>query len=196
VSKSLESPTSPSLLGRLRSSPSDDAAWQEFVGRYTPAIYGWCRGQKLQGSDIEDVTQDVLTRLATRMRTFQYDSSMSFRSWLWRVTRNAVLDWKRDRYSRPEHTSADFVFESAEARNDLLQRLQSAFDVELLEEAYQRVQLQVESKTWEAFRLSAIEQIPGPEVAERLEMPIGSVYMARCNVQKRIRREIERLENQ
>jgi RNA polymerase sigma factor (sigma-70 family) len=121
---------------------------------------------------------------------------MSFRSWLWKVTRNAILDWKKERYSRPERSSLDDVFESAEARNDLFERLRSAFDIELLEEAYQRVQVQVEPKTWEAFRLSAIEQVPGPEVAARLKMSIGNVYMARCNVQKRLRREIKRLETQ
>ena len=64
--------TSPTLLARLRS-PSDQAAWDQFVERYSPRIYGWCRRWNLQEADAQDVTQDVLLRLADKMRTFAYD---------------------------------------------------------------------------------------------------------------------------
>jgi RNA polymerase sigma-70 factor (ECF subfamily) len=64
--------TSPSLLGRLRAAPADEAAWAEFVERYGRVIYDWCRRQRLQEADAEDVTQGVLTKLAVRMRTFRY----------------------------------------------------------------------------------------------------------------------------
>src|SRR4051812_26981460 len=85
--------TSASLLLRLRTAPDDQALWGEFVDRYGPLIYGWCRRWKLQESDAEDVTQDVLLRLATRMREFRYDPSRSFRGWLKTLTRHAWSDF-------------------------------------------------------------------------------------------------------
>jgi RNA polymerase sigma-70 factor (ECF subfamily) len=67
-------------LGRLRHAPADQSAWGEFVDRYGRKIYGWCRHWGLQEPDAEDVTQDVLLKLAEKMRTFAYDASDSFRA--------------------------------------------------------------------------------------------------------------------
>ena len=78
--------TSPTLLGRLRQEPADQAAWAQFVGRYGRLVYAWCRKGAQQVADDEDVTQMVLLRLAVRMRTFAYDPSKSFRGWLRTLT--------------------------------------------------------------------------------------------------------------
>src|SRR5580704_3619213 len=67
--------TSPTLLGRLRQQPSDQAAWDQFVERYGRLILAWCRQARLQDADIEDITQIVLIQLADKMRTFAYDPS-------------------------------------------------------------------------------------------------------------------------
>src|SRR5262249_28328528 len=84
--------TSPTLLRRLRRSPSDPAAWDGSVRGYGPQIYAWCRRWNLQDADAQDVTQTVLLKLAERLRAFTYDPEGSFRSWLKTVTHNA---WKR-----------------------------------------------------------------------------------------------------
>jgi len=44
-----------------------------------------------------------------------------------------------------------------------------------------------ESQTWEAFRLTAIENYSASEVAERLAISIASVYQARCRVLRRLK---------
>lgn len=184
--------TSPTLLGRLRAAPNDEAAWAEFVERYGRVIYDWCRRQRLQEADAEDVTQGVLTKLAVHMRTFRYDPDRSFRGWLWTVTRNAVKDWCSTA-SKSVAFDSDF-FQRLAATDELPEELNRAFDLELLDEAYARVRGQVLAKTWEAFRLTAVEGVSGPDAAARLGMSVGSVYMARSNVQKRIREELKRLE--
>src|SRR5437762_155337 len=92
--------TSASLLGRLGSNPEDGAAWSEFVLRYGPKILQWCRGWRLQQADAEDVTQDVLLRVARQMQTFRYDPSRSFRAWLRTVAYRAWCDWLEARSRR------------------------------------------------------------------------------------------------
>src|SRR5262249_52407462 len=103
--------TSPTLLGRLRHDPADQAAWAEFVGRYGRQVYAWCRQSKLQEADAEDVTQAVLTRLADRMRTFVYDPGRSFRGWLRTLTRNAWSDFVQSR-QRGGRASGDSATEA------------------------------------------------------------------------------------
>ena len=73
------STTDVTLLGRLRQDPKDQAAWSDFVARYGPKILQWCRRWRLQESDAQDVTQDVLLKLNGLMATFVYDPSGSFR---------------------------------------------------------------------------------------------------------------------
>ena len=85
--------TSTTLLGRLRHEPADQAAWGQFVERYGPLVYAWCRQWRLQEADAEDVTQAVLVRLSARMRTFTYDPAKSFRAYLMTLARYAWCDF-------------------------------------------------------------------------------------------------------
>ena len=57
-----------------------------------------------------------------------------------------------------------------EAREDFIQRLEEAFDYELLEAAKVQVRLRVAPHTWEAFRLVAIEGLPVADVAAKVHM--------------------------
>src|SRR5262249_22702039 len=88
----VESKTSATLLGRLQQVPADQAAWAQFTERYGRKIYAWCRRWNLQGADVEDLTQDVLLKLAEKMQTFVYDPAKSFRAWLKTVVRHAWSD--------------------------------------------------------------------------------------------------------
>ena len=56
------------------------------------------------------------------------------------------------------------------------------------------VRLRVKPHTWEAFRLLAYEGLSGAEVAARLGMKIGAVFVAKSNVRKLIEEEIELLD--
>jgi RNA polymerase sigma-70 factor (ECF subfamily) len=81
-----------------------------------------------------------------------------------------------------------------EVREDLVQRLEEAFDHEVLEAAKVRVQLRVAPHTWEAFRLAALDGVPVPEVAARVNMQAAMVYVAKSKVQKMLQEEIQKLE--
>jgi RNA polymerase sigma-70 factor (ECF subfamily) len=74
--------TCPTLLARLRNDPSNEAAWDEFVEHYGRHIYRWCRQWGLQDADAEDVAQEILLKLARKLRDFAYDPKSSFRGWL------------------------------------------------------------------------------------------------------------------
>ncbi len=190
-------PTSPSLLGRLRLCPTDEQAWRDFVRRYAAAIYAWGREWGLQDADAQDVCQTVLAKLAVRLTAFQYDPRRSFRRWLWTVTRHAWADLHADRDPGAAGSGSDEALGrlgTVAARDDLLTRLAGAFDLELLEEAYARVQLRVAPNTWEAFRLTALDGRPGAEAAGLLGMTVAAVFMAKSNVQKMLREEVRRLD--
>jgi RNA polymerase sigma-70 factor (ECF subfamily) len=189
--------TDVSLLVWLRLDPSDQAAWRDFVRRYGRRIYAWCREWDLQDADAEDVTQNVLLILAGRLRDFSYDPAGSFRAWLKTVAHDVWGKYVAGR-QRPGQGSGDSGvldrLQSLEAHDDLAARLEDEFDRELLDRAMLLVAQRVETHTWQAFRLLALEGLSGAEAAARLGTPVAMVYVARSRVQKLLQEEIGRLE--
>jgi RNA polymerase sigma-70 factor (ECF subfamily) len=185
-----EARTRASLLARLQDD-GDPEAWSQFVRRYGPLLYRWCRAWGLQDADVEDVTQTVLLKLARRLRSFHYDPAQSFRAYLKTLAHYAWCDLLADHKDRAAGDSAVLKkLDSLAAREDLAQRLEEEFDQELLEQAMQRVQQRVEPQTWEAFRLTALEGQSGAEVAERLGLKVTAVFKARSRVQQMLRDEL------
>jgi RNA polymerase sigma factor (sigma-70 family) len=191
--------TSVTLLGRLRSDPKDQAAWNDFVARYSPKILQWCRAWSLQESDAQDVTQNVLLKLNVLMSAFVYNSSGSFRAWLKTIVHHAwrdLVDERRRASPLGRDKRLIELLESRMAGDDLVEKLEEEFRREVLERAMAQVRPQVAAKTWEAFRLTAIEGIQGAEVAAQLGMKVERVYGAKSDVTRRIQKEVRRLEGE
>jgi RNA polymerase sigma factor (sigma-70 family) len=187
------------LLGRLRATPDDPVVWAEFVDWYGRNIHGWCKSWGMQESDAQDVTQEVFLNLSRKMHGFCYDAKGSFRAWLKTLTRRAwrIYTTKQRKAGRGSGDGTAMErLAMLQAREDLTQRLEEAFDKELLKEASNLVRLRVEPRTWEAFELLAIQGCSGAEVAERLKMKVATVFVARSKVQRMLREELSRLEKQ
>jgi RNA polymerase sigma-70 factor (ECF subfamily) len=185
-----------SLLVRLtRPGPVDERAWREFVDYYAPVIYRWCTRRGLQDTDAQDVTQQVLVKLAAKLPAFTYDPDKSFRGWLRTLTHHAWADFLSAQDGPAAgHPGSWAALTTAEARDDLLRRIEDEFDLELLERAMAAVRGRVEPATWEAFRLTALEGVPAAEVARRLGKQVATVYVLRSNVQKLLQVAVAGLE--
>jgi RNA polymerase sigma-70 factor (ECF subfamily) len=194
--------TSTTLLRLLRDVPPDQAAWDRFVERYGRLLYVWCRRWGLQQADAEDVTQNVLLDLARQMKDFDYDPRQRFRGWLHTVAYRSWCRFVAARNRREASAAREETQEgldrlcSPEAHSDFLARLHVEAERELLEMAKEAVRGKVQPRTWEAFRLTAEQELSGAEVARRLDMKVGTVFVARSKVQKMIRDEFLRLERE
>lgn len=193
----MDTHTSATLLAMLRQMPADQTAWGRFAERYGRKIYAWCRVWNVQESDAEDITQNVLLKLAEKMRTFEYDPSRSFRAWLKTVTRHAWIDYASARSAAiaAGGSQAFELLQKAEAREDLVQRLGAEFDQELLEEAMARVRTRVAPRTWEAFERLAMRGESGAEAGQALGMKVATVFVAKSKVQKMLQEELLKLES-
>lgn len=195
--RAADSATRITLLGRLRRDPANQSAWAEFVEQYGPKIYGWCRRWELQEADAQDVTQNVLLKLAQKLREFQYDPSRSFRAWMKTLTHHAWSDFVEARQKAGSGSGDSQVhgaLHSIEARNDLAKEIEEEFDREILEEAMARVRLRVAPQTWKAFALTALDGLSGAEAAERIPMQLPQVFIAKRRVRKMLEEEIAKLE--
>jgi RNA polymerase sigma factor (sigma-70 family) len=186
------------------------AAWGTFVDRYRLLIAGWCRRQGLRHHDAEDVTSDVLAKLASAMPRFSYDPTQRFRGWLKAVVLNAVNDFLRKRArdgggvatraltASNEPVSADAG--SADAGSADAAELITGLEVELrrdlalAREAGDLVRRRVEPQTWRAFECTAIDGRRGVDVARDLGASVASVHMAKSRVTRMLREQFAELE--
>jgi len=197
-------PTSPTLLRQLWTPKNNEEAWRTFLERYGPLIDAWCRQSGLQHADAEEVSAAVRCKLATALRTFEYDPVQRFRGWLKRVVDNAVRDlwqgWKHrpcDRGSGDSGVQA--LLEQTEAPgaiDSLVCELDESLerDRRLAERATARVRQRVEPHTWQAYWLTAIEGQPAGAVAAKLGMTTAAVYVAKNRVGKMLREEGAKLQ--
>jgi RNA polymerase sigma-70 factor (ECF subfamily) len=186
--------TRASLLIRLRRH-DDVEAWNEFVEIYQPLILRLAVRGGLQEADASEVVQEVLTRVARAVATWE-DSGRpgSFRSWLSRVTKNLVIQFFRDRRRWPKTSDNSNVRRIVEGQVDPAAD-EHWFDLELQRQyfawAARRLQGRFEATTWQAFWLSSVDNVPIDEVARQLGMSRGAVYIARSRVMNQLRIAIE-----
>ena len=183
--------TSGTLMTRIQEDPADSSAWAEFVGIYQPMIRDWCVRWGSQPADAEDVAQQVLLKLLSAMKNYRRQAGSAFRCWLKTVTHNAWLDFVTSRRNSAQYPgSLNLIADSNDALADLETEMQRAFENELLALAMRRVEARVKPSTWEAFRLTAIENLQGVEAAARLNMEVSNVFVHKHRVMKLLEAEV------
>ena len=89
--------TSTSLLDRLCDGP-DPTGWGELVHLYTPLIRTWLGRHFLQAADADDLTQQVLTVVVSKLPSFRHNGRTgAFRAWLRGITVNTLRSFRRSR---------------------------------------------------------------------------------------------------
>ena len=186
--RSPEQITNPSLLIRLRD-VQDQQAWALFIEVYGPLIFSYCRRRNLQASDASDVSQEVFAVLSKSLPKFQYSADRGrFRDWLGLIThRELIRFWKRSERTRrgeSSHGTSEVDFVEDQASWD------EHFQAEVLQNAMSRIQGEFEPETWEIFEGICIKEESADSVAKAFGMNIGTVYVAKSRVLKRLRSEV------
>lgn len=184
--------TRTSLLRRLRD-PADERAWIEFNVVYKPMLrnyvgkYNQKSHLNLRDDDVDDVVQDVFIKLFRTLPTFELDKQLGrFRTWLWRVTINATLDWAaRHKRHKPINEADPPVAKDERPDEDWDRTYYAAIMKAVLE----RVRREVEAenpKKWASFVEHKLKGRPAAEVAAELGINANLVYQNALRVYRRI----------
>ena len=184
--------TSLTLLQRMLD--GDQLAWTEFSSLYIRTLRAWCRRWGVPDNDVDDLVQETFLAIVSRLSNFERRGLGSLRAWMKEIARCC---W-RSVQSRAERQRNIALLERFRRSRLALDSLESDFDrlsrQELLQTCMSIVQKQVEPRSWSAFRMLVLDGLTGSEVAERLGMRVDAVYMAKLRVQRRIVREIRKLD--
>lgn len=186
--------TRTSLLLRIRDSRDRDA-WEEFASIYRPAIIRLAQFKGLQNADAEDLAQQVLISVAKSIEDWKRDPSRAtFRTWLNRVTHNAVLNAiTRAAPDRASGNSKVFAFlnQSPACPHRDFELLTIEIRREVFRYAANEVCHEFQDETWQAFWRTAVEGQSVDHVARQLNKNRGSVYAARSRVMRRLKVKVQ-----
>ncbi len=144
--------------------------------------------------DAEDLAQDPILKLMNAMESFAYDPTQRFRGYLKASARHALQAfWKQHRQRRISGGDGSLLEQLVEPEA-LETRINDQFDLDLLEEAKQRVQTQVSDRDWKIY-VELTETSAAPDdLAIKLGMTRHAVDVAKYRVINRLRVEVRRLE--
>src|SRR4029077_7303311 len=97
-------PTDAELVAQAQN--GDRVALENLVLRHQAWIYNIAIRMVFQPHDAEEVTQEVLVKVITKLSTFKGESQ--FRTWLYRIAANHVLNMKRRSAETKVTTFADY----------------------------------------------------------------------------------------
>src|SRR6478752_3792123 len=96
----------------MRTRSGDREALEDLIERHQGWIYNIALRMLYHPQDAEDATQEILVKVLTRLSSFEGRSS--FRTWLYRIVVNHVLNMER---GRVEPASMDFAYYGAALDN-------------------------------------------------------------------------------
>ncbi len=145
----------------------------------------------LQPTDAGDQTQEVMTSVAKAINRWNPDENRGkFRTWLYRISKNTLADyWKK--LPRIPQAGLDSEFIRRAEDEQLDDQFDQAYRERVFVLAANKIKAKVSPKTWDAFWLSSMDQMPIGAIAEKLDLTPGNIYVAKSRVMKQLQDAVQ-----
>jgi RNA polymerase sigma-70 factor (ECF subfamily) len=156
--------TDAQLISRLRADDTGDSV-RALYRAYAGELYGFSLNALGERGAAEEIVQEVFTR-AWRHADSYDPGRGSVRTWLYQIARHAIIDMRRRAAVRPAlalHEPAD-----AEAPADTIEQAMLGWQVAVALERLSPEHRQM-------IRLAHFQGMTMREIAERCDMPVGTV---------------------
>lgn len=177
--------TSLTWLGRLMSTP-DGPDWRRLVDVYGPLLAEWLARAGVPACDRDDLIQEVLMVVVSRVSEFEHRGPGAFRAWLRGILANHVRKYFRVRNSSPA-VDLDELAADGSALSRVWDR---DHDEYLAARALRAVEGDFAPITWAAFRRQVLDGETSTTVAAELGLTVNAVLLAKRRVLKRMREEL------
>jgi RNA polymerase sigma-70 factor, ECF subfamily len=166
---------------------------------YAAGVYNRARRLLGSDSDADDVTQDVFLQVLRKLLSFRGEAA--FPTWLYRVTVNAALSYRRKRATRREHSVSKLREESIAIGNHhspVERRLAGPEKLALDQETNQLIQEAI-ARLPEIYRnlyvLADVEELSNRKIAGMLGLSVAAVksrlHRARLMMRKALAPHLE-----
>jgi RNA polymerase sigma-70 factor (ECF subfamily) len=161
-------------------------SFQELYEAHVGFVYRVLRRFGVPAADLADALQEVFVVVYRRWPEFEGRSQVT--TWLYRIALRTARDRRRRAHVRREVLQPGALQVAASASAPADECLQQQRDLALLDEALESLS----SKQRDVFTLFELEELSGEQIAEVLQIPLGTVYsrlrLARAAFNKAVRR--------
>jgi RNA polymerase sigma-70 factor (ECF subfamily) len=153
----------------------DQSAWETIVRQYTQRIYNLAYRFTGRFDEAEDLTQEIFLKTYRTLNSYRPESG-ALVTWIVRVGRNHIIDHYRKFKTERTHTdSLEVEYEKAEENpTRYASPAQVLEQAELSDQVHQAL-LRVAEDLREAVILRDLEEFTYEEIADMLELPLGTV---------------------
>jgi RNA polymerase sigma-70 factor, ECF subfamily len=165
-------------------------AFNELIQRYEKQVYNLAYRLTGNYDDAQDVASEVFVRILNSIQKFRGDSAFS--TWLYRVVTNVYLDEKKRRSSHRHDSLEEYLeVEDGSVKRQIEDLTPGPHDIAEREERAVAIQAAINSLPEfqrVMIALYHIQEVPYEEIAEILNMPLGTVK-SRLNRARRALRD-------
>lgn len=171
------------LIKRIKKRNSKSSA-NELISKYYKEIYVYVYRQTSDKEISMDLTQEIFISMLRSLNNFD-ENKASFRTWIYRVATNKVVDYFRSKSYK--YIAVTESIEDIEVKDisDFTVRLEQKEDVEKI----QGIVNNLSSDNQEIFRLKLFLESTFLEISEILKIPESTVKTKYYSIIKRVRKE-------
>jgi RNA polymerase sigma-70 factor (ECF subfamily) len=180
--------TRTTLLERLRDA-GDGMAWEEFFHAYGPSLFAYAVRRGCSDATAQEMVQEVMLSVYQGRDLFRYDRERGrFRDWIGGILRNKIAERRRRPSERFRGRGGpDDDVQAVEAANVSPDQVwEDLFEQALLSALLDAVRREINPRTYQAFELLVLHELPGEEVASVTGLSRNAVYLARRRVCQRL----------
>jgi len=155
------------LIARVASG-RDKLAFKAIFTHFAPRLKSYLLKYGLEGQRAEDIVQEVMVIVWRKADTFD-PTKAKFSTWLFRIARNKFIDHTR-RHKYPEVSADDHLAEIAAA-----DRTDQHTETRQTSEKVRAALASLNKKQSEVIELSFFKEMSHSEIAEQLDLPLGTV---------------------
>jgi RNA polymerase sigma-70 factor, ECF subfamily len=160
--------------------------FRELYEQQFPFVWRTLRRLGVQDSDLADAAQEVFVVVLRRLPSFEGRAQIT--TWLFRIAYHVARDLRQRAHRRHEALDPEAVRRRRAADPGALELLQHRRDLELLDQALGALDLEQRA----VFTSFELEEMTGEQIAEAMQIPLGTVYsrlrLARAAFAKAIKR--------
>ena len=161
----------------------DREAFKELFTHFAPRIKGFFQGQGSSSDKADEVVQEAMVNVWRKSHLFDPTKAKAS-TWIFTVARNARIDLlRKENRPEPDFTDPSFFTDSEPQPDEIYERDDEA-------QRLQVVLAQLPEEQSKVLRLAFFEQKAHAEIAEELELPLGTVKSRIRLAFKRLRKEL------
>ena len=150
---------------------------------FAPRIKGFFQGQGSSSDKADEVVQEAMVNVWRKSHLFDPTKAKAS-TWIFTIARNARIDLlRKENRPEPDFTDPSFFTDSEPQPDEIYERDDEA-------QRLQVVLAQLPEEQSKVLRLAFFEQKAHAEIAEELELPLGTVKSRIRLAFKRLRKEL------